>query len=159
MKTSHFYKVSYGILYALLGCIMVVTVLFFSVGYDNPANNGYNHPMGTDLLLYLVYGMLGLSLLTALGAVVFQFIHSWQQNRKRTYRLFAGIGLFIALLPGCLLCASSVPLTVNGVSFDHPVWLKVTDMLLYAIYFLLGLAVLCILLAIAGAFRHIHFKR
>lgn len=57
------------------------------------------------------------------------------------------------------LVCSSVPLTVNGVSFDHPVWLKVTDMLLYAIYFLLGLAVLCILLAIAGAFRHIHFKR
>lgn len=159
MKASHFYKVSYGILYALLGCIVLVSILFFSIGYDNPMPDGYNHPLGTDLLLYLIYVMLGLSLLTALCAVVFQFVHSWRQSRKRTYRLFVGIGLFIALLLTCLLCASSTPLTVNGSLYAHALWLKVTDMLLYAIYFLLGLAVLCILLAVTGAFRHIHFKR
>lgn len=159
MKASHFYKVSYSILYVLLGCIVVVSAMFFSMGYDNPTSDSYNQPMKTDILLYLIYGMLGLSLLTALSAIVFQFIHSWRQSRKRTYRLFIGICLFVALLLTCLLCASSKPLTVNGSLYAYAVWLKVTDMLLYAIYILLGLAVLCILLAIAGVFRHIHFKR
>ncbi len=159
MKARHFYKVSHGILYVLLGLIVVVSVLFFSLGYDNPAADGYNHPLGTDILLALVYGMLALSLLTALGAVVFQCIHSWKQNRKRAYRLFAGIGLFMALLLGTLLCASASPIPVNGRLYAEATWLRVTDMLLYAIYFLFGTAVLCILLAVSGVFRRIRIKR
>ena len=48
---------------------------------------------------------------------------------------------------------------VNGEWFESVVWLRVTDMQLYAIYLLLVVAVLCAVLSVTGVFRRIHFKR
>ena len=158
MKARRFYKVSYAVLYVLLALVLVAVALFFGVGYDNPVGD-YNLPLNTDVLLYVVYAMTVLAVGVALGAVALRFARVWRQTRRRAYRLVAGTGLFSLLLGVTLLCASSRPMLVNGEWFESVVWLRVTDMLLYAIYLLLVVAVLCAVLSVTGVFRRIHFKR
>lgn len=158
MKASHFYKISYRIFYVLLALVLLVVALFFGVGYDNPVGDA-NRPLNTDLLLSLVYGMFALAVLVTMGAVVRQFVCVWQQNRRRAYRLFAGIGLFVLLMLVAYFCASSLPVWVGGKPYTSVVELKVADMLLYAIYVLLGMALLCVVLSVSGLFRRFHFKR
>ena len=157
MKANHFYKVSYAVLYVLLALVLIVAALFFGLGYDNPVDD-VNRPLNTDLLLGLIYGMFVLSVLVTMVAVAYRCVCVWKQNRKRAYRLFAGIGMFVLLLLIAFLCASSLPVQVGGEQYIDVLWLKMTDMLLYAIYTLLGLALLCVLLSVLGIFRHIHFK-
>ena len=158
MNPRHFYKLSYAVLYVLLALILVVGVLFFAVGYDNPVSD-YNCPQNTDLLLCLTYGMLCLSLLAAAGAVVFQLAHAWSQSRRRMRRLLAGTGAFAVLLLLAWAFADDAPMVINGRPYAEAVWLKAADMLLYAVYALLGVAVVCVILAAAGVFRRIGLKR
>lgn len=158
MKASHFYKISYTILYVLLALILIVVALFFGLGYDNPIGE-VNWPVNTDWLLGLVYGMLVMAVLVTAGAVAKQLVCVWKQNRKRAYRLFAGIGLFIMLMLVVFFCSSSLPMQVGGEAYTSVLWLKVADMLLYAIYVLLALALLLVILSVLGIWKHFHFKR
>ena len=104
---------------------------------------------GTPLMLQIIVIYLGPGLLG--------MTNPWPSGSSG--RLVAGTGLFILLLGVTLLCASSRPMLVNGEWFESVAWLRVTDMLLYAIYLLLVVAVLCAVLSVTGVFRRIHFKR
>lgn len=159
MVARHFYKISYRILYVLLAITLITVALFFGVGYNNPVGE-LNYPLNTDLLLYVTYGMLVLAVLVSLVAVILQFVHAWRQNRKRAYRLASAVGAFVLLMVVALFLGSSDPITIGeGQRFTDAFWLKLTDMFLYSIYFLLGLSVICIVLALAGVFRRIQIPR
>lgn len=157
MKAGHFYKISYIILYVLLALTLVVVALFFGFGYDNPVGD-VNRPLNTDLLLGLIYAMSALAVLVAAAAVMHQSACVWRENRKRACRLFAGTGLFVLLMLAAYLSASSLPVQVGGKQYAVVLWLKVADTLLYAVYILLGTALLCVALSVSGVFRHFHLK-
>lgn len=147
-----FYKISHIVLYVLLGIILVSVALFYGIGYDN------ERPLCTDVLIVLVYGMLILSLLVTVIAVVFQFIHVWKLNKRRARRLLWGIVLFVALFGITYLLSSDEPVMIQGKAYDNLFWLRVADMLLYAVYFLLAIALLCIIGAVSNLFKRIHTK-
>lgn len=158
MKKKRYYTYSYTLLYLLLIIIVCVAGLFYGVGYNNPIDK-VNYPMNTDALLFLVYGMIGLSLAVTVWAIVNQFIHVWRQNRKRAYRLLWGITLFLVLILLALLCTSTEAVEIGGHLYNQVLWLRVTEMLLYTIYVLLFFSVLCVILSVTGFFRRIHIKR
>lgn len=159
MVARHYYKISYRILYVLLAITLITVALFFGVGYDNPVGE-LNYPLNTDLLLFVTYGMMGLAVLVSMVAVAVQFVHAWRQNRKRAYRLAFGVCAFVLLMLVAFLLGSSDPVMLGeGQQYTDVFWLKATDMFLYSIYFLLGLSVLCIVLALAGVFRRIKIPK
>lgn len=147
-----FYKISYTVLYVLLGIILISVSLFYGVGYNN------EQPLYTNVLIMLVYGMFSLSLLVTAVAVIFQFVHTWRLNRRRAHRLLWGIVLFMTLFGITYLLSSDEPVVVQGKVYGNMFWLKVVDMLLYAVYFLLAIALLCIIGAVSNLFKHIHTK-
>lgn len=148
-----FYKISHTVLYVLLGIILISVALFYGVGYDN------ERPLYTDVLIVLVYGMLFLALLVTMVAVFFQFVHAWKLNRKRAHRLLWGVVLFAALFGVTYLLSSDEPVMAQGKVYDNVFWLRTVDMLLYAVYLLLGIALLCIIGAITKVFKRIRIKR
>lgn len=148
-----FYKISHTVLYVLLGIILISVALFYGVGYDN------ERPLYTNLLIMLVYGMFSLTLLVTMVAVFFQFVHAWKLNKRRAHRLLWGVALFAALFGVTYLLSSDEPLVTQGKVYDDEFWLRTVDMLLYAAYLLLGIAVLCIIGAVTKVFKRIRIKR
>ncbi len=147
-----FYKISHTVLYVLLGIILVSVALFYGAGYNN------EQPLYTNVLIMLVYCMLFMVLLVTMAAVFFQFVHAWKLDKRRTHRLLWGVALFVALFGVAYLLSSKEPIMLQGKVYDNVFWLKTVDMLLYAVYLLLGIAVLCIIGAVIKLFKHIRIK-
>ena len=158
MKKMHYYKWSYVVFYTLLVVILLALSLFFGIGYGQVID-GHVYPLNTDVLLFVVYGMVILAILVFLGAIILRFIRLWIQNRKRTFRLFVAIFLLVTLLLVCRWLASSTPLMVGEKEYHSIFWLQMADTLLYSIYFLLFFSILCVGCSALGVCRRIHFKK
>ena len=147
------YKVSYYIFYVLIALILVVLGLFFGVGYNNPMGD-YNAPQHTETLIFLIYGFLALCLLvTVLGGLA-QFALSLKDDPKGAVKSLLAIALFAAVLVGAYVMGSDEPLTMaSGETFTDATMLKLSDMMLYAIYLLLAVTGVATLLNLFGIFK------
>ena len=147
------YKVSYYIFYVLIALILVVLGLFFGVGYNNPMGE-YNAPQHTETLIFLMYGFLAVCLLvTILGGLV-QFALSLKDDPKGAVKSLVAIALFAGVLVGAYVMGSDEPLTMaSGETFTDATMLKLSDMMLYAIYLLLAVTGVATLLNLFGIFK------
>ena len=147
------YKVSYYIFYVLIALILVTLGLFFGVGYNNPMGD-YNAPQHTETLIFLIYGFLALCLLvTVLGGLA-QFALSLKDDPKGAVKSLVAIALFAGVLVGAYVMGSDEPLTMaSGETFTDATMLKLSDMMLYAIYLLLAVTGVATLLNLFGIFK------
>jgi len=147
------YKVSYYIFYVLIALILVVLGLFFMVGYNNPMGE-YNAPEHTETLMFLMYAMLAVCVLvTVLGGLA-QFAASLKDDPKGAVKSLVAVALFAAVLIGAYVMGSEEPLTMaDGSQFTDVTMLKLSDMMIYAIYLLLGVTGIATLVNLSGIFK------
>jgi len=147
------YKVSYYIFYVLIALILVVLGLFFMVGYNNPMGE-YNAPEHTETLMFLMYAMLAVCVLvTVLGGLA-QFATSLKDDPKGAVKSLVALALFAAVLIGAYVMGSEEPLTMaDGSQFTDVTMLKLSDMMIYAIYLLLTVAGVATLVNLSGIFK------
>lgn len=147
------YKVSYYVLYAMFAAIVIVMCLFYFGGEmatplvtdGNPSNPAY-----TDTLLYLIYGLLGFAVVVTIIGFIMQFGAALKDNPANAIKSLIGVILFIAVLVISWAIASDQPLDIvgyEGTENRDPFWLKITDMFLYSLYFLLAINVLGMILS------------
>ena len=147
------YKVSYYIFYVLIALILVVLGLFFCVGYNNPVGE-YNAPEHTETLLFLMYAMLGVCIIVTVVGSLLQFVTSLKDNPKGAMKSLLFVGLFIAVLAVAYAMGSDAPVVKgDGTVFTDAAWLKLTDMTLYAIYFLVATASVATIVNLSGIFK------
>ena len=147
------YKVSYYIFYVLIALILVVLGLFFMVGYNNPMGE-YNAPEHTETLMFLMYAMLAVCVLvTVLGGLA-QFATSLKDDPKGAVKSLVALALFAAVLIGAYVMGSEEPLTMaDGSQFTDVTMLKLSDMMIYAIYLLFGVTGIATLVNLSGIFK------
>ena len=147
------YKVSYYIFYVLIALILVVLGLFFCVGYNNPVGE-HNAPEHTETLLFLMYAMLGVCVIVTVVGSLAQFVTGLKDNPKGAMKSLLFVGLFIAVLAVAYAMGSDAPVVKgDGTVFTDAAWLKLTDMTLYAIYFLVATASVATIVNLSGIFK------
>ena len=98
-----------------------------------------------DGLFWLLYVMLVLTVVVAVVTVVRAWMHRDQssdvQNRIPVARIrYVAIGVVVVCLLLTYLFGSSSPLNINGVQYTNAFWLKLSDMFLYTVTFLIVVA-------------------
>lgn len=155
MKT---YKLSYYVLYALEAVIVVVLLMYFLGGEATGAARMANidpelsQPANTDALIYLTYGLVGLCVFVTVAAFIAQFASAFKDSPKKALGSLVGFILLVLLLVVTWSMGSTEPLVMPGYDGTEnvPFWLRLTDMFIYSIYFLMGMTVLLI---IAGSVK------
>ena len=147
------YKVSYYIFYVLIALILVVLGLFFCVGYNNPVGE-HNAPEHTETLLFLMYAMLGVCVIVTVVGSLAQFVTGLKDNPKGAMKSLLFVGLFVAVLAVSYTMGSDAPVVKgDGTEFTDTGWLKLADMTLYAIYFLVATASVATIVNLSGIFK------
>lgn len=147
------YKVSYYVFYVCVALILVVLGMFYGVGYNNPMGE-YNAPEHTETLIFLTYGMLAVTIIITLLGGLAKFAASFKDSPTSALKSLIGLVLIIVLLIVAYNIGSDTPVTLaDGTTYSDVLWLKVTDMLIYSTYVLLGIAVLGTLINLSGIFK------
>lgn len=142
------YKVSYYVLYALFAVIVAVLGMFYFSGFsETVVMNGttFNSPAYTDLLLNLVYAVLGLCVAVTVITAIAQFASSMLASPTKAIKSLIGIILLVILLGVAYSMGSDAAVSTGDGLYTDAFWLKISDMLLFSIYFLLAATVLAIL--------------
>lgn len=146
------YKMSYYALYVCIALILVVLGMFYFVGYNNPVGE-YNEPAHTETLIYLMYAMLGICIAVTLIGAVAQFGAALRDNPKNAIKSLLGIVLLVVVLVVSYSIGSDAAVMTGTGPYTDTFWLKITDMLIYSIYFLLGVAAVGTLINLSGVFK------
>lgn len=142
------YKVSYYVLYAIFAVILVVLGLFYFGGQmETPIVPGLSNPAHTETLLFLIYGLFGFTILITLIAFIIQFGAALKDNPISALKSLGGVILLAVVLIVTWSMGSDEPLVIIGYegTDNVPFWLKITDMFLYTLYFLVGVAVVAMI--------------
>ena len=147
------YRVSYYVLYVLFAAILVVLGIFYFGGDAQ----GYAvlpgvdpemwQPAQTESLLYLMYGLFALAVVAMVAAFILQFGSALKDNPVKALKSLVGVILLVIVMIIAWSMGNGEPMVIPGYSGTEnvPFWLKLTDMFLYTIYFLLGATVLAML--------------
>lgn len=133
------YKVSYYVLYAIFAAIVIVMCLFYFGGeMAAPIVPETSNPEYTETLLFLMYGLLGLTILVTFAAFLMQFGAALKDSPGKALKSLTGIIAMAVLLIVTWNVGSDEPLVMAGYEGTEnvPFWLKLTDMFLYTLYFL-----------------------
>jgi uncharacterized membrane protein YidH (DUF202 family) len=163
------YKVSYHVLYVLLGIIGVAFLLFFSVGFDmiNPEFSGeYSTPLCTDVILVL---MIVLTLLT-LGLLVWSVVNSVRETPRKNVKdingmpsvkiiLFSVGALLFSLLLGLVTHLTDQPFVSRDNKITSAFLVTVTDTLLWSMFLLLIVSTAVMVVNMTGCLKskELHF--
>ena len=133
--------------------MLVCLGMFYFVGYNNPVGE-YNAPEHTETLIYLMYAMFGICVaVTVIGAIA-QFGAALRDNPKSAIKSLIGLVLFVVVLVVSYGMGSDSPVVLaDGSAYTDTGWLKITDMLIYSIYFLFGVAAIGTLVNLSGIFK------
>lgn len=150
-KLSH--KVSYYVFYFCIALILVVLGVFYGVGYNNPMGE-YNAPEHTETLIFLTYGMLAVTIVITLLGGLAKFASSFKDNPASAFKSLIGLVLIIVLLIVAYNIGSDTPISLaDGTTYSDTLWLKITDMLIYSTYVLLGIVILGIIANLSGILK------
>lgn len=141
-------KVSGSVLYVILAITIIVAGLFFFGGEDpNPLVPDMSQPVYTDSLIYLMYVLLGITIVITLAAAVYQFVMNFIDSPKAAIKSLASIIVLVGLLIVTWAAGSEQALVMPGYdgAENVPFWLKLTDMFLYTIYIMMAVLIQLIL--------------
>lgn len=142
------YKVSYYVLYAIFAAILIVLGLFYFGGeMSSPVVPDMANPAHTDTLLYLMYGLLGFAVVVTVIAFIAQFGAALKDNPMAALKSLLGVVLLVVLLIITWSMGSEEPLVMTGYegAENVPFWLKLTDMFLYTLYFLIAACIVAMI--------------
>ena len=147
------YRVSYYVLYVLFAAILVVLGIFYFGGdaQGDAVLPGVDpemwQPAQTERLLYLMYGLFALAVVAMAAAFILQFGSALKDNPVKALKSLVGVILLVVVMIIAWSMGSGETLTIQGYegTDNVPFWLKLTDMFLYSIYFLLLVTVVAII--------------
>ena len=142
------YRVSYYVLYAIFAIIVVVLCLFYFGGEGEPLGpERMPNPIYTDALLYLMYGLLGFTVIITIVAFLAQFGAALKENPMAAIKSLLGVVLLVVVMIVAWSMGSEETLVMSGYDGTEniPFWLKITDMFLYTLYFLIAACIVAIL--------------
>ena len=140
-------KISGSVLYVMLAITLVILGLFFLGGENpNPIVPDMAQPNYTDSLIYWMYILLAITVLITIAAAIFQFGSNFMDSPKTAIKSLLGLVALVLVMIISWSIGSEQTLAMQGYSGTEnvPFWLKLTDMFLYTIYFLMGATVLLI---------------
>ena len=149
MKKS--YMISYYVLYVLFAITIVVLGLFYFGGQAEvpivESVDTISQPAYTDTLLYQMYAMIAFAVIVTIIAFVKQFASAFKDNPVNAMKSLSGGVLLALVLVISWAIGSTEALVIPGYdgTDNVPFWLKLTDMYIYSIYFLLIVAIVAIL--------------
>ena len=93
------------------------------------------------------YGLFALTVVAMVAAFILQFGSALKDNPVKALKSLLGVILLVVVMIVAWSMGSGEQMNIPGYSGTDnvPFWLKVTDMFLYTIYFLLGATVLAML--------------
>lgn len=138
MAVTGIRKTSSTTFLVLAGISLVVFAVFLFGGHEFDAKENKVYAF-TDLLLYWVYALGIITVVTVLGFVLKDFFAKLAANPGEALKSVAGVLALIALLVVTYLIGDDTPLKLNeeAQKFNSPGWLKVSDMWIYSTYVLL----------------------
>ena len=143
------YRMSYYALYVCFALILVVLGMFYFVGYNNPVGE-YNEPAHTETLIYLMYAMFGICVAVTLVGAIAQFGAALKDNPMSAVKSLLGIVLLVVVLVVSYGMGSDATIMTGDGLYTDTFWLKITDMLIYSIYFLFGVAAIGTIVNLSG---------
>lgn len=151
MKKFRIQNVSGTALLVMLLLSVVVVAMFF-LGGETPmeqrlvADTSLSEPAQTDLLIYWMYILFGVTVAVTLVAALYQLVTGFIDSPKTTLKSLLGVVLLVVIMIVSWAIGSGEPLVMPGYEGTEnvPFWLKLTDMFLYSIYILMGITVLLI---------------
>ena len=146
------YRMSYYALYVCFALILVVLGMFYFVGYNNPVGE-YNEPAHTETLIYLMYAMFGICVAVTLVGAIAQFGAALKDNPMSAVKSLLGIVLLVVVLVVFYGMGSDATIMTGDGLYTDTFWLKITDMLIYSIYFLFGVAAIGTIVNLSGIFK------
>ena len=147
------YKVSYYLFYVLIALSLIVLGLFAFVGYNNPMGD-CNAPEHTETLIYFMYAMVAICVLVTVIGALAKFVQGLKDDPKGAVKSLAALALFAAVLVVAYTMGSDESLMLgDGKMFEDATMLKLSDMMLYAIYLLLAVTGVATLLNLSGIFK------
>lgn len=146
------YRMSYYALYVCFALILVVLGMFYFVGYNNPVGE-YNEPAHTETLIYLMYAMFGICVAVTLVGAIAQFGVALKDNPMNAVKSLLGIVLLVVVLVVSYGMGSDATIMTGDGPYTDTFWLKITDMLIYSIYFLFGVAAIGTIVNLSGIFK------
>ena len=148
------YKVSYYVFYVCVALILVILGIFYGVGYDQTNAAGLVEPANTEALMMLMYGMFAVTVVATLVGAIAKFGSNLKDNPMGAVKSLLGLLFLVILLVVSYNMGSSDTIVLgDGTEFSDAVMLKVSDMLIYAIYVLFGLAAIGTLINLTGIFK------
>ncbi len=151
MKKFRIQNVSGTALLVMLLLSVVVVAMFF-LGGETPveqrlvADTSLSEPAQTDLLIYWMYILFGVTVAVTLVAALYQLVTGFIDSPKTTLKSLLGVVLLVVIMIVSWAIGSGEPLVMPGYEGTEnvPFWLKLTDMFIYTIYILMGITVLLI---------------
>ena len=146
MAITQIRRISSWTLIATCILSLVVLALFFFGGYDSPlgVDGEWKNPTYTGELLMWGYLLLGICAFSMVMFGIFQFANKFRTDAKSSLMTLGVIAGFAMLLVIAYSIGETTPLpNINEDSqkFNIASWLKITDMWIYTMYTLIGLAV------------------
>ncbi|MDD2475302.1 MAG: hypothetical protein PHI32_05250 [Dysgonamonadaceae bacterium] len=152
MAVTKISRISRWALYAMSAVTIVLIALFFLAGNVLPENQipqlvGLVEPNFTDILLYWVYVLLGITILSVIVFSLVGFVNNLKYSRRRAINSLVTLAIFAVLLIFAYSIGDGTPLNILGYEGPDNVkgMLKLTDMWLYTIYILMALTILAML--------------
>jgi hypothetical protein len=145
-------KVSGAVFAALILLSICVFCLFF-FGGDTPeaerlvADTSMWEPKQTNAVLYWMYFLAAATILVTVVTALYQFFSVLKHDPKGALMSLVGIILLIVLLGVTYAIGDGTPLNMVGYEGTEnvPFWLKISDMFLYTIYFMIALMLVLML--------------
>ncbi|MDR1357243.1 MAG: hypothetical protein LBJ58_06200 [Tannerellaceae bacterium] len=148
--------------WVLVACtiIMLGVVGLFFFGGDNEPYNGQWNPKYTDTLLYWMYGLFAITVVSILCFVILQFINNFKADKRQAFFALGILVLFAIMFFTTYSIGDGTPIQSllnksDTEKFNVSFWLKLTDMFLFSIYIMFVLTVLAV---IAGSLKRIFEK-
>jgi hypothetical protein len=125
----------------------VLGLFYFGGEMSAPLVPDMANPLYTDALLYLMYGLLGFIVVVTVIAFIAQFGATLKDNPVTALKSLLGVVLLVIALIATWSIGSDEALVMPGYDGTEnvPFWLKLTDMFLYTLYFMIAACILAMI--------------
>ena len=132
--------------------ISVIVLALFFFGGQVPEHEKIGadmaQPAFTDILLYWMYALLVITVVVLIGFAIVDFVRGLKENPKKALRGLYALLALAALLIVTYVIGDGTLLSIPGYegTDNVPAILKMTDMWLYSMYFMLAVTVFAIII-------------